>query len=315
MSTRRRADRTVHRAGYVALVGAPNAGKSTLLNRLLGQKVAIVSPRPQTTRNRILGIATAPGFQIALFDTPGIHRPRPGLNRAMVDAAFAAIAEVDAVALVVDAARRPGPDGDGAEEGVDRVLEEIRRTGRKSALLANKVDRVARPALLPFIAGWTARHPFDLVYPLSALTGENAEGLGPALAGLLPEGPPIFPPDTLTDQAERLLAGELIREQVFRQTGEEVPYGVAVEVESFDESRRAAGTRPLVRILATLHVERRSHKAILIGKGGQKLKAIGTSARREIEALLGCQVFLGLNVRVEEGWTDSPGALRRFGYV
>ncbi len=300
-----------HRAGFVALVGEPNVGKSTLLNRLLGQKVAAVSPKPQTTRNRILGVLTGRGYQLALLDTPGIHRARPGLNQAMVEAAFNTLREVDVVALVVDAGHRPGLGN--AEPGIARVISELRESKRPSALVINKVDNVSKPELLPYIQTWTQDHPFDLVYPVSALKGDNVEGLPEALAALLPEGPALFPPDVVTDQAERLIAAELVREQVFRQTSQEVPYGVAVEIDEFDESRRS-GNRPLVRILATLHVERQSQKGILIGKGGAKLKAIGSSARREIEVLLGCQIFLGLNVRVEENWTTSERAVQRFGY-
>ncbi|MHB1843242.1 MAG: GTPase Era [Deltaproteobacteria bacterium] len=303
-----------HRAGFVALLGEPNAGKSTLLNRLVGAKVAIVSPKPQTTRNRLLGVVTAKDFQIAFLDTPGLHSPRKGpLNQALVEAALSAIGEVDAVALVVDAAKgAAGPEQAAPEIG--SALERLRRSQKRSALVLNKSDAVEKPRLLPLLAAWGAAHPFDLLYPVSALTGENADGLLPALAALLPEGPALFPADVLTDQPERVLSAELVREQVFRQTGQEIPYAVAVEVEEFDESRRE-GKRPLVRILATLHVERRSQKGILIGKAGARLKSIGTAARREIEQLLGCQVFLGLNVRIEEDWTQSDRALRRFGYL
>ncbi|MHB8420250.1 MAG: GTPase Era [Myxococcales bacterium] len=300
-----------HRAGFVALVGEPNVGKSTLLNRLLGQKVAIVSPRPQTTRNRILGVLTAPAFQLALLDTPGLHLAKGALHRAMRESATSATHEVDLVALVVDATRPRGPAE--AEGDVRALLDEIRRGRRRSALVVNKVDRVEKTRLLPLIGAWVEAHAFDLVYPISALTGENTQGLAPALAELLPEGPPLFPGEVVTDQAERVLVAELVREQVFRQLRQEVPYAVAVEVESFDEARRGAA-RPLVEIHATLHVERTSQKGILIGKKGARLKAIGSAARREVEALLGCQVFLALNVRVEEGWTDSERAVHRFGY-
>ncbi len=300
-----------HRAGFVALVGEPNVGKSTLLNRLLGQKVAIVSPKPQTTRNRILGVLTRPGWQLALLDTPGLHRARGALHKAMRESAAQATHEVDLVALVVDGSRETLPAE--TAEDVRALVTEVRRGRRKSALVVNKVDKADKPRLLPLIDAWTKIHSFDLVYPLSALTGENADGLAPALAELLPEGPPLFPPDVLTDQAERVLAAELVREQVFRQLRQEVPYGVAVEVESFDEGRRQ-GKRPIVEIHATLHVARTSQKGILIGKGGAQLKAIGSAARREIEALLGCQVFLALNVRVEEGWPDDARAVHRFGY-
>jgi len=300
-----------HKAGFVALVGEPNVGKSTLLNRLLGQKVAIVSPKPQTTRNRILGVLTAPGYQLALLDTPGLHRAKGALHKALRETAAQATHEVDLVALVVDGARPGGPAQ--AAPDVRELVEEVRRRHRPSALIVNKVDQVDKRRLLPLIDGWAKAHPFDLVYPLSALTGENADGLAPALAELLPEGPPLFPADVVTDQAERVLAAELVREQVFRQLRQEVPYGVAVEIEAFDEARRG-GQRPLVSIHATLHVERDSQKGILIGKRGARLKAIGTAARREIEALLGCQVFLALNVRVEEGWTENERQVNRFGY-
>jgi GTP-binding protein Era len=216
---------------------------------------------------------------------------------------------------VVDAKRPPGLAGTGDElrAVLARDSPEGKRKSLKWALIVNKVDLVARPMLLPFIDAWRRDWTFDLVYPVSALKGENVEGLPAALAELVPEGPPLFPPETWTDQEERTLAAELVREQVLAQTSQEIPYSVAVEIEEFDESRRA-GPRPLVRILASLHVERSSQKGILIGSGGARLKAIGTSARKEIERLLGCKVFLGLNVRVEDRWTESGNATRRFGY-
>ena len=297
-----------HRSGFVALIGRPSAGKSTLLNRLLGQKIAIVSPKPQTTRARILGIASAPDYQLALVDTPGVHPRERGLSAALNQVAEQAAKDVDLVALVVDAhARDQNADHD--------LLERVRRAraGRPLALILNKVDLVERQLLLPMIQRWSAMQPFELVYPLSALRGENVEGLLGALAVLLPEGPPLFPEEMLTDQSERRLCAELIREQVYRLTRAEVPYSVAVEVETFDESKRSQA-KPKVHIDAVLFVARESQKGILIGKRAEKLKAIGSAARREIEKLLEAQVYLGLTVRLESEWTESGSALRRFGY-
>lgn len=299
-----------HRAGFVALVGRPSTGKSTLLNRLLGQKIAIVSPKPQSTRGRILGISTTANHQLALLDTPGLHTRERGLSGALNDSAEQAARDVDVIALVVDAAAR-----DDAEEESKALLRRLgpAAAGRPMALIFNKVDLIDKARLLPLIQSWMALRSFDLVYPLSALTGDNVEGLPTALAALLPEGPRLYPDDVLTDQTERSLAAELIREQVYRLTHAEIPYSVAVEVEQFDESLRETA-RPRVHIDAVLFVARESQKGILIGKGAEKLKSIGTSARREIEKLLGAQVYLGLTVRVEADWTESPAALRRFGY-
>jgi GTP-binding protein Era len=300
--------RAGHRSGFVALVGRPSAGKSTLLNRLLGQKVAIVSPKPQTTRGRILGVASGESYQLALVDTPGLHPRERGLSAALNQVAEQAARDVDLVALVVDAHAR---DRNADQELLDRVRRA--RSERPLALVLNKVDLIEKPALLPMIQRWSALQHFELVYPLSALRGENVEGLLPALAELLPEGPPLYPADVFTDQSERALCAELIREQIYRLTQSEIPYSVAVEVEEFDESKRE-GPRPKVHIAAVIFVARESQKGILIGKRAAKLKAIGTAARKEIEKLLGAQVYLALTVRLEAEWTESAAALRRFGY-
>jgi GTP-binding protein Era len=297
-----------HRAGFVAIVGRPNVGKSTLLNRLLGQKLAIVSPKPQTTRGRILGVVTRPDAQIAFLDTPGLHTARGGLNERMVQQALQGLADAD-VALFVIEAGSPAIDA-----ATRKALEQVKAAGKPTLLVINKIDRVPRSRLLPLIERWKDLHSWAEVYPLSALKGHNLGGFIEALIARLPEGPAMFPPDQWTDFQERELCAELIREQLLRQTGQEVPYSAAVLVEQFDESRRGEGPRGLVRMSATIVVERESQKAIVIGKGGARLKEIGTRAREEIEALLGAKVYLELFVRVEPDWTRTAKGLRRAGY-
>ena len=297
-----------HRAGFAAIVGRPNVGKSTLLNRLMGQKLAIVSPKPQTTRGRILGVITREDAQIALLDTPGLHSARSGLNARMVEQALQTLADADVAVFMIEAG---SPAVDAATR---KALDQVKAAGKPTLLVINKVDTVPRAKLLPLIDRWKDLHSWADVYPLSALKGENVEGFLDALVGRLPEGPALFPAEQWTDLQEKDLCGELIREQLLRQTGQEVPYSAAVLVDVFDESERAKGPHGLVRISATILVERESQKAIVIGKGGAKLKEIGTSARREMERLLGAKVFLQLFVRVEPGWTRSSKGLRRAGY-
>jgi GTP-binding protein Era len=300
------------RAGFVAIAGRPNVGKSTLLNRVLGEHIAIVTPRPQTTRTRILGVYNGPGAQIAFFDTPGLHRAEGALNRRMVEVALRTVAEVDAVLLLVEAGTGPGGEVEVGE--VTRwVVEEVARAGKPVVLGVNKMDRAPRQTLLPVIAAYRDLHSWAEVVPFSALTGENVDRLLEVLSGQLPEAEaPLFPPDVLTDQAERTLAAEYVREQVMLQTRQEIPYSVHVEVESFDESERREGGG-LVRVAALVAVERESQKGIVIGKGGAMLKRIGTAARQRLERLLGCKVFLALTVRVDERWSERPGALRKLG--
>jgi GTP-binding protein Era len=297
------------RAGFAAIAGRPNVGKSTLLNRLVGQKVAIVSPKPQTTRGRILGVVTRPDAQVALLDTPGLHSARGGLNARMVQRALQTLSGADVVLFLIEA----GPPA--IDSATHKALEQVRTAKKPTLLVVNKIDELPRAKLLPLIDRWKDLHPWTDIYPLSALTGENVDGFLDAVVKYLPEGPALFPAETWTDVDERDLCAELVREQILRQTEKEVPYSAAVLVEEFDESQRAVGPRGLVRIMATVLVERDSQKAIVIGKGGARLKEIGTKARREMERLLGAKVFLQLHVRVEPGWTESEKGLRRAGYT
>lgn len=300
------------RAGFVAIVGRPNVGKSTLLNRILGAHVAIVSPRPQTTRTRILGVWSGPGAQLALFDTPGLHRAKGALNRRMVEVALRTLAEVDAVLFLVEAGT--GPEGRvEVGEATRWAISEVARSGKPAILGVSKMDRAPRPTLLPVIDAYRALHRWTEIVPFSGLTGENVDALLEQLARQVPESEaPLFPADVLTDQAERQIAAEYVREQVMLQTRQEIPYAAAVEVESFDESDRREGGG-LVRISAVIWVERESQKAILIGKRGAMLKQIGTRARENLERLLGCKVFLALHVKVEERWSERAAALNRLG--
>jgi GTP-binding protein Era len=296
------------RAGFVAIVGRPNVGKSTLLNRLLGQKLAIVSSKPQTTRGRILGVVTRPDAQVALLDTPGLHTAKGGLNARMVQQALRTLADADVVLFLIEA----GPPA--IDSATRKALEQVRAAGKPTLLVINKIDQLPRARLLPLIDRWKDLHAWTEIYPLSALKGENVDGLLDSVVKYLPEDEQMFASEVWTDLHERDLCGELIREQILRQTAQEVPYSAAVLIEEFDESERAVGPKGLVRITATVLVERDSQKAIVIGKGGSRLKEIGTKARREMERLLGAKVFLQLHVRVELGWTQSAEGLRRAGY-
>ncbi len=305
-----RKKKTPYHAGFVALVGRPNVGKSTLLNRLLGEHIAIVSPRPQTTRTRILGVVNGEGHQLAFFDTPGVHAAKGVLNRRMVEVALATLQEVDAVLLLIEAGTGPGGRVE-IGEGTRAVIEEVARSRKPAILGINKIDRAPKEAILPVIAAYQDLHAWAEVVPFSAQTGENVDRLVAVLARVVPEAEaPLFPADVMTDQAERQLAAEYVREQVMLRTKQEIPYSVAVEVEEFDESdRREDGG--LVRISAIVRVERDSQKAIVIGKKGAMLKEIGTQARVQLERLLGCKVFLALTVRVDDRWTERDAAVRR----
>jgi len=310
----------VPHSGFAALLGRPNVGKSTLLNRLVGEKIAIVSPKPQTTRTRITGVVTRPEGQVAFVDTPGIHEAKGALNRAMVDAALAALEDVDVVLLLVEPSL--GPDGRTPQvtPGVRSILERLVAVKKPVMLVVNKVDTVPNPLLLPFVTALTEMRSFDEVLLVSALGGDGVEELLGRTLAHLPEGPALFDAETFTDQQEVGLAAELIREQVLRHTRQEVPHSSAVVIDGFDESERAPrpGSKPgglqgLVRIHATLYVERDSQKAIVIGKRGAMLKAIGTDARKSLERLLGTHVYLDLRVKVEPRWTESERGLRKVG--
>ena len=288
------------RSGFVSILGRPNVGKSTLLNQLLGEKIAIVSPRPQTTRNRIMGIKTVLRGQILLLDTPGIHRARSLLNRRMVDVAKRSLSDVEAVVWVVDA--RGGIRGD------DEDIAGILGGSRHPAVIAlNKIDAVAKGRLLPLMARLTELLPEREVLPISARTGENVPLLVEGILDRLPPGPCYFPEDELTDQTERFIAAEIVREKVFLRTRQEIPYGTAVSVQRFEEKNA------LVVIGATIHTERDAHKPILIGKRGAALKEIGSAAREDLERLLGCRVYLELSVKATPGWSRDPRSLAAFG--
>jgi len=295
---------TAFKSGYATIAGAPNAGKSTLLNRILGEKISIISRKPQTTRNRILGVCHRPGAQIVFYDTPGIFIAKDPLNVKIVDTALGAIGDADVLLAVVDAAH-PDP----ASEAL--LAEKIRGLKLPVIMALNKIDLVAdKEKLLEIIAGWSARHAFEAVVPVSALDGTQVEELIAAIVKTLPSGPPYFPEDTLTDATERFIAAELIREKIFRLTGEEIPYASAVTVEAF----KTAETGKRVNIEATIHLERGSQKGIIIGKGGAMLKRIGTEARQDIEKMTGSKVFLKLFVRVQKNWRKDTKAIERFGY-
>lgn len=286
------------KSGFVAIVGRPNAGKSTLVNKLVGQKVSIVTPRPQTTRNRIQGILNRENAQIVLIDTPGIHRPSSVLNRMMMDELQHALEGLDVLSLIVDAAVEFGAG--------DRFsLEWVKRFHGPVFLLLNKVDRVKKPALLPLIDRYRQAFDFAEIFPISALTGEGCFDLVDAWLNYLPDAPPSFPPDQFTDQPERFLAAEIIREKVILETREEVPHAVAVLIDTFEEKK------DLVHILATIFVEREGQKGILIGKRGETIKKIGTLARKELEEVLGVKVFLETAVRVAARWRENPGLVRQ----
>jgi len=286
------------KSGFVAIVGRPNAGKSTIVNTLVGRKIAIVSPRPQTTRNRIQGILSRDDGQIVLIDTPGIHKAETVLGRHMMDEAGQALDGIDILSLMVDASVEFGAG--------DRFsLEWIRRFKGPVFLLLNKVDRVSKPRLLPLIDRCSKLFDFADIFPVSALTGEGCFDLVNAWLARLPEGPPYFPPDQFTDQPERFLVAELIREQAIQATREEVPHAVAVRIDSFEEKT------DLIKIRATIYVERQGQKGILIGKGGETVKRIGTSARKQIQSVLGARVFLELFVKVQPNWRQNPLMVRQ----
>lgn len=287
-----------HHAGFVSIVGRPNAGKSTLLNALVGEKIAIVTEKPQTTRMNIQGILNVkaqrgrPAAQIVFIDTPGVHKPDSRLNRKMMQEIHAALESRELILLLVDATERFGP----ADE---QVLELVKRTGGPVFLLLNKVDKLHKEKLLPIIEHYSKLHAFQEVIPISAIKRDGVDALINKVASALPAAPPYFPEDQLTDQPERFLASEIIREKVLLKTGKEVPYATAVIVERYEELPK------LTRISAAIYCERDGQKAILIGKGGEKLKQMGTAARQELERRLDKKVFLELFVKVKPGWRQS----------
>lgn len=290
-------------SGFVSIIGRPNVGKSTLLNRILGQKIAITSDKPQTTRNRILGVHNIEDGQMLFVDTPGIHKAKGKLNRFMVEQAVSACSDVDLVLFLVEANGSLG-------RGDESILKLLERNQVPVFLVINKIDIVERTALLALIKQYSERFNFEQVIPLSAQTGEGVDLLLESIRPHLKPGPQYYPEDMVTDQPERVIAAEMVREKIMRRTTEELPYGVGVKVELFEEKPG----KNLVVIHATVHVERDSHKKIIVGKGGQMIKIIGQEARKDIERMLGTRVFLELFVRVDKDWSQNERMLRELGY-
>jgi GTP-binding protein Era len=291
------------KSGFVSLIGRPNAGKSTLLNRIVGEKVAIVSDKPQTTRTRVLGVKTYPGTgQIVFVDTPGVHKPTHRLNVRMVDTALEAMREVDLVALVVDASVKSGPG--------DRFLMKVLKdAARPAVLVLTKVDLVSKPKLLPLLEQYQREYPFAEFVPVSALDGTNVEALEQVLLAHLPDGEPLYPDDYLTDQPERVYVAEIVREKVLQLTHDELPFSTAVVVDRFEE----AGEDSMMQVYCTILVERDSQKPIVVGKGGSMIKAIGTAAREELERFFATRLFLDLHVKVKSEWRNDNRVLDELG--
>ncbi|MCU0595375.1 MAG: GTPase Era [Desulfobacterota bacterium] len=290
-------------SGFMAIVGPPNVGKSTLLNRILGKKIAIVSPKPQTTRNRITGVYHEAGCQMVFMDTPGIHKPQTPLHKSMVDSAQSVFKEVDLLALMIEMPHPHAPE-------IPMILTNIRKSKKPSILVINKIDRGPKEALLPIMAEYSEAHPFKAIIPISALTGDGVETLLKELKSVLREGPAFFPEEVQTDQSELFLAAERIREKIFLHTRQELPYSSAVTVDHLEERPE----RNLISISAKIHVESESQKGILIGQSGKMIKKIGQAAREDLESFFGSRVFLELLVKVDKNWSKDPRSLRRLGY-
>ena len=291
-----------HKSGFIAVIGRPNVGKSTLINSLIGQKIAIMSDKPQTTRNRILCILTRPEAQIVFLDTPGIHKPKHKLGEYMVKAAEGTLKEVDAIFFVVDATEKMGP-------GEYYILERLQATAKPVILVVNKLDLIEKQDVLPIISNYSEKYPFVGIVPISAKQEENLDALIEEVEKYLPEGPQYYPDDMVTDQPERLIVAELVREKALQLTRDEVPHAIAVDI---DEMKTRDNGDVYVR--ATIYVERDSQKGIIIGAKGSMLKEIGKLARADIEMLLGNKCFLDLWVKVKKDWRDRDSVLKGFGF-
>jgi len=290
-------------SGFIAIVGPPNVGKSTLLNRILGKKIAIVSPKPQTTRNRITGIYHEEDCQMVFMDTPGIHRTQTALHKSMVNSAQSAFKEVDILVLMIEMFHPQAPE-------LPMILSSIRKSKKPSVLVINKIDKGPKETLLPIIDTYREARSFRSIIPVSALTGDGVESLLRELKSMLRESPAFFPADVHTDQSESFLVSEMIREKIFLYTRQELPYSSAVSVEHLEELSK----KNLVSISARIHVESESQKGILIGQGGKMIKKIGQAAREDLENFFGNRVFVELLVRVDKNWSKDPRTLRRLGY-
>ncbi|OPL15627.1 MAG: GTPase Era [delta proteobacterium ML8_D] len=291
-------------SGFIAIIGPPNSGKSTLLNQLLGRKIAITSPKPQTTRNRIVGIYHGDDHQMVFIDTPGIHQPRSPLHKSMVSSAKASLKEVDIILLVAE------PKDNAYDSEMKAVLELLNKLEKPALLALNKVDLIKKETLLPLIASYSKLHCFDAVIPISALYCDGLETLREELKKRLCPGPQYFPPDMITDKSEEFLIAEIIREKIYYETRRELPYSSAVVVEALDEDRE----RNLLKVRAVIYVEKQSQKGIIIGKSGEMIKRIGSKARMEVERLFSVKVYIDLFVKVEKKWSGDSRALRRLGY-
>ena len=288
------------KSGFASLVGRPNSGKSTLLNRLVGEKISIVTDKPQTTRRVVKGIVTRPEGQVVFLDTPGIHKPVHRMNERMMKSVRSAMADVDLILLIVDASAAFG-------RGDEFTLELLNPLRAQKVVLLNKIDRIAKNRLLPMIERYSKSGSFEEIIPISALTGENVETLLNHIFKYMPEGQMFYPPDQISDQQERAITAEIVREKLIERTEEELPYSTAVVIDRFEEDDK------LHRIYATIFVERESQRSIVIGKGGQKLKEVGTTARQELESFFNRKIFLELHVKVKKRWRDDEETLRILG--
>jgi GTP-binding protein Era len=296
-------DNKKYLSGFVAIVGPPNVGKSTLLNRLMGKKVAIVSPKPQTTRNRILGICHGEGFQIAFLDTPGIHKTRTPLHNSMVSSARDALSEVDILILVIEMSRPDDPQ-------ISSILNVIKKTRKPVILAINKIDKGPKEDLLPIIDSYSRRHSLDVIIPVSALKGYGINILLEELKKRIKPGPQFYPEDMTSDQSETFFVSEVIREKIYLHTGKDIPYSSAVTVERIEVNPENG----ILSISAIIHVESESQRSIMIGRGGKKIRDIGKASRLELEEIFGRCIFLELFVRVEKNWSRDPRALQKLGY-
>lgn len=290
-------------SGFIGIVGPPNVGKSTLLNRLMGKKVAIVSPKPQTTRNRIIGIYHGEGFQIAFLDTPGIHRTRTTLHDSMVSSARDALLQVDILILVIEMSRPDDPE-------ISSILKTIRRTRKPVVLVINKIDKGPKEDLLPIMDSYSRKYSLDVIIPVSALNGDGIDILLKELKKMIRPGPQFFPEDMTIGQSETFLVSEVIREKIYLHTGKDIPYSSAVTVEKMEINPENG----ILSISAIIHVESGSQKTIMIGRGGKKVRDIGKASRLELEEVFGKRIFLELFIRVEKNWSRDPKALRKLGY-